>query len=155
MCPSCGRIIPAGATVCPYCQGFVPGVDSEDLHPLIEGEERGYDEPTPDDAPTAEEFGATTLPPPSPPGSSGLVLMAVGLALLVTGVALIITGQLISGSVQSFNQACAAVPGCHPGADVSAGLFGGGVGLTVGGALLVAVGYRRSISWKAWKAPAE
>ncbi len=154
-CPACGRALPDGATVCPDCQGPVPGTDPRELHPLIEGQERGYDEPTPDESPTLDEFGATSLPPATRRSPLGIILLSVGLALLLSGISLVIAGDLISHSVSSFNQQCAQVPGCHPEVDPSGGLYAGGTGLVVGGVILAFLSYRRGLLWKPAVDPTE
>jgi len=122
---------------------------------MIEGQRPPYNEPTPNDTPPPDTFGVTSPPPPGSRSPLGLILLAVGLVFLATGVGLLIGGDWVAQSVQSFNQQCGQVPGCHPESNSNDSLYAGGFGLFVGGALLVALGFRRSSVPRTWDSTPE
>jgi hypothetical protein len=104
-----------------------------------------FDQPVPDDGPSPEQFGVG----PSSDRSrrpSGLRILAVGFAAVLAGVGLLITGDFVQHSVRTYNEVCADVPGCHPGTDLSGGMYGGGILLLGLGSLLVAIAFLRTFA---------
>ncbi len=152
-CPSCGRLVPGGTDSCPYCAAFLPGVDTRDPRPLIEGQTPPFSEPTAEDGPPPSDFGITSPPTHTLPRSLGRLLLGLGIALVVGGIFLIAAGDFVNHSVQSFNQQCGTVPGCHPETNASFDLYVGGIVLLVVGWVVVVLGYRRSESGATWAPP--
>ncbi len=131
----------------PRSPDFVPGEDSMDPRPMIEGQEVPAEEPSPEDSPTPEDFGVRHGPIRAPRPAFGPVVLGVGIAFLAAGIALIVVWAAVAHSVHSLDQLCSSVPGCSSGSALGFELTGGGIGLVVVGIVLILVGARRTESF--------
>lgn len=131
----------------PRSPEFVPGEDSTDLQPMIEGQEVPADDPTPEDSPPPDDFGVRHGPVRPPRPAFGPVVLGLGIAFLAAGIALIVVWAAVAHSVQSLDQACGSIPGCSSGSVLGLELTGSGIGLIVVGAVLILVGARRTDSF--------